>query len=71
MMRAMPTLPQSTTTSPHQRLSARARDRWPALSSAQVRFRGAFAYNVIAPAAYGTDGPGVANGSGLVAVDGR
>ena len=29
---------------PEQRLSARARDRWPQLAGVDVRFRGAFAY---------------------------
>jgi hypothetical protein len=36
--------PASTKTSLYQRLSARARQRWPQLSSVEVRFRGAFAY---------------------------
>jgi len=36
--------PASTKTSLQQRLSARARERWPQLSSVDVRFRGAFAY---------------------------
>ena len=36
--------PTSTKTSLHQRLSARARDRWPQLAGVDVRFRGAFAY---------------------------
>jgi hypothetical protein len=40
----MATPPASTKTSLGQRLSARARDRWPALHSVQVRFRGHFAY---------------------------
>jgi hypothetical protein len=40
----MPTPPASTRTSLGQRLNARARDRWPALSRVQVRFRGRFAY---------------------------
>ena len=40
----MPTPPPSTKTSLGQRLSARAQDRWPALSKVGVRFRGQFAY---------------------------
>ena len=36
--------PASTKTSLQQRLSARARERWPDLASVDVRFRGAFAY---------------------------
>ena len=36
--------PKSTKTSLQQRLSARARDRWPQLAGVDVRFRGAFAY---------------------------
>lgn len=40
----MATPPASTKTSLGQRLSARARDRWPALRSVDVRFRGQFAY---------------------------
>jgi len=36
--------PQSTKTSLHQRLSARARERWPQLSGINVRFRANFAY---------------------------
>jgi hypothetical protein len=36
--------PASTRTSLQQRLSARARERWPQLSSVDVRFRGTFAY---------------------------
>jgi hypothetical protein len=36
--------PASTKTSLHQRLSTRARERWPQLTSIDVRFRGAFAY---------------------------
>jgi hypothetical protein len=40
----MPTPPTSTKTSLGQRLSAHARDRWPALAGVQVRFRGQFAY---------------------------
>lgn len=36
--------PASTKTSLQQRLSARARDRWPQLAGVEVRFRGAFAY---------------------------
>lgn len=40
----MPTPPPSTKTSLGQRLSAHARDRWPALARVQVRFHGQFAY---------------------------
>lgn len=36
--------PDSTRTSLQQRLTARARERWPQLAGVQVRFRGAFAY---------------------------
>jgi hypothetical protein len=36
--------PASTKTSLGQRLSNRARQRWPALDRVNVRFRGAFAY---------------------------
>jgi hypothetical protein len=36
--------PASTKTSLQQRLSARARERWPQLAGIDVRFRGAFAY---------------------------
>jgi hypothetical protein len=36
--------PTSTKTSLQQRLSARARERWPQLAGVDVRFRGAFAY---------------------------
>ena len=36
--------PTSTKASLQQRLSARARERWPQLTSVDVRFRGAFAY---------------------------
>jgi hypothetical protein len=38
------TIPESTKTSLQQRLTARAQERWPALTSVQVRFRGQFAY---------------------------
>jgi hypothetical protein len=38
------TIPESTKTSLHQRLLARARQRWPALADVHVRFRGRFAY---------------------------
>ena len=40
----MGTPPASTKTSLGQRLSSHARQRWPALASVQVRFRGQFAY---------------------------
>lgn len=36
--------PESTKTSLQQRLSARARERWPQLSGLDVRFRSNFAY---------------------------
>jgi len=36
--------PASTKTSLQQRLSARARERWPELAGVEVKFRGAFAY---------------------------
>jgi hypothetical protein len=36
--------PASTKTSLQQRLTARARERWPQLARVHVRFRGAFAY---------------------------
>jgi hypothetical protein len=36
--------PDSTKTSLQQKLSARARERWPQLNQVQVRFRGTFAY---------------------------
>lgn len=39
-----PTIPASTKTSLQQRLTARARERWPELGQVQVRFRGSFAY---------------------------
>jgi hypothetical protein len=38
------TIPESTKISLHQRLLARARERWPGLADVQVRFRGRFAY---------------------------
>ena len=38
------TIPESTKTSLQQRLTARAQERWPALTEVQVRFRGRFAY---------------------------
>ena len=41
---AMAAPPTSTKTSLQQRLSARARHRWPQLAGVDVRFRGAFAY---------------------------
>jgi hypothetical protein len=40
----MATPPQSTKTSLQQRLSQRARQRWPQLTGVEVRFRGQFAY---------------------------
>jgi hypothetical protein len=44
MIGAVATPPDSTKTSLQQRLSQRARDRWPALTRVQVRFRAQFAY---------------------------
>jgi hypothetical protein len=41
---ATTTIPESTKTSLGQRLHTRQRQRWPALTSVQVRFRGRFAY---------------------------
>jgi hypothetical protein len=43
-MSGVATPPASTKTSLAQRLSLRARQRWPALASVEVRFRGQFAY---------------------------
>lgn len=43
-MFVMPAPPQSTKNSLQQRLSARARQRWPQLSELEIRFRGSFAY---------------------------
>ncbi|MGH6943448.1 MAG: hypothetical protein ACREH6_04395 [Geminicoccaceae bacterium] len=40
----MPAPPASTKTSLGQRLEARARERWPALSRVELRFRGSFVY---------------------------
>jgi hypothetical protein len=37
-------IPESTKSSLSYRLSARARERWPALSAVNVRFRSGFAY---------------------------
>jgi hypothetical protein len=37
-------IPESTKSSLSQRLSARARERWPGLSAVEVRFRAGFAY---------------------------
>lgn len=37
-------IPESTKSSLSQRLSARARERWPGLSAVKVRFRSGFAY---------------------------
>jgi hypothetical protein len=44
MMATMPAPPASTSTSLGQRLAARARDRWPALTQVSVRIRGQIAY---------------------------
>lgn len=43
-MRTTAKIPDSTKTSLHQRLSARARERWPDLLEVQVRYRAGFAY---------------------------
>ncbi len=40
----MPKIPESTKTSLHQRLTHRARDRWPALVEVRIRYRAGFAY---------------------------
>ena len=40
----MVSIPESTKDSVQYRLSARARDRWPALTHVTVRYRGGFAY---------------------------
>ena len=40
----MPTIPDSTKSSLQQKLSARARERWPQLTSVAVTFRTHFAY---------------------------
>jgi hypothetical protein len=40
----VPKIPDSTKTSLHQRLSARARDRWSELAHISVRHRAGFAY---------------------------
>jgi hypothetical protein len=40
----MPTPPESTKASLSYRVHARARERWPALTSVDVRFHGSFAY---------------------------
>jgi hypothetical protein len=40
----MPKVPESTKTSLEQRLHARAKERWPALTSISVRHRAGFAY---------------------------
>lgn len=36
--------PESTKPSPQQRLSGRARERWPQRAGVEVKFRGGFAY---------------------------
>jgi hypothetical protein len=43
-MGGVPKIPDSTKASLHQRLSQRARQRWPALSRVELRHRGGFAY---------------------------
>jgi hypothetical protein len=42
--RTMAKIPESTQTSLHQRLRARARERWPQLVEVKVRYRAGFAY---------------------------
>jgi hypothetical protein len=41
---AMPKIPESTQSSLRQRLSTRARERWPTLAEVRVRYRAGFAY---------------------------
>ena len=43
-MTRMATIPDSTKTSLRQRLTARARERWPQLDQVKVRYRAGFAY---------------------------
>ena len=43
-MIAVATYPDSTKASLEQRLRARARERWPQITSLQIRHRGAFSY---------------------------
>jgi hypothetical protein len=43
-MKAMARIPESTKTSLHQRLTARARERWPQIERINTRFRAGFAY---------------------------
>jgi hypothetical protein len=43
-MVAVATYPDSTKTSLEQRLNARARERWPQITSLRVRHRGSFSY---------------------------
>jgi len=43
-MKAMPKVPDSTKSSLQQRLSERARERWPALDHLSIRHRAGFAY---------------------------
>ncbi len=43
-MNAMPKPPDSTKSSLQQRLNTHASTHWPALSTIEVRFKGAFAY---------------------------
>ena len=43
-MRPVATIPDSTRSSLHQRLSTRARQRWPELADIAVRYRAGFAY---------------------------
>jgi hypothetical protein len=43
-MEHMARIPESTKTSLDQRLAARARERWPQISTVNLRFRAGFAY---------------------------
>lgn len=43
-MKAMAKIPDSTKSSLHQRLAARARERWPRIERINLRFRAGFAY---------------------------
>ena len=43
-MDAVPSIPESTKSSLHQRLTNHAREHWPALATIAIRFRAGFAY---------------------------
>jgi hypothetical protein len=43
-MEGVASIPDSTKSSLQQRLSARAKERWPALAAVRVRYRAGFAY---------------------------